>query len=129
MVDPRLIAHERSLSFGFRSVQIVVLGLISYKLCSKCDLSLRWLRVAETLIFGMTALFFVAVQHFATVYAASQFGYVFNPVALWFALMFTYAIYIPNAWRRAAIILGFMAIAPIACLLVDRAVYPTMLGS
>jgi len=114
--------------FWMQVVQICVLGLVSYKLCSKCDLSLRWLRVAETVIFGLTALFFVAVQHFATVYAASQFGYVFNPVALWYALMFTYAIYIPNTWRRAAVILGFMAIGPIACLLVDRVLYPSLVG-
>ncbi|HEY2840653.1 MAG TPA: serine/threonine-protein kinase [Pirellulales bacterium] len=122
-LDGALASHEKFLSW-FQAIHVGVMALVSYKLCSKCDLSLRWLRVAETLIFGLTALFFVAVQHCATL-VATHLGYVFNPVALWYALMFTYAIYIPNSGRRAAIILGFMAIAPISCFLIDRATYPT----
>lgn len=121
--DPTLDHHQTFLRW-FHVVHVSVMALVSFKLCSKCDLSLRWLRVAETLIFGLTALFFVAVQHCVTLVAA-RIGYVFNPVALWFTLMFTYAIYIPNTWRRAAIVLGFMAIAPITCLLVDHTLYPS----
>ena len=47
----------------------------------------------------------------------------FNPVAIWFCLMFTYAIFIPNTWRRAAVILGCMAAAPVAVMIFDERWY------
>ena len=37
--------------------------------------------------------------------------------------MFTYAIYIPNTWRRAAVVTGMMAAAPIVVMLFDQRLY------
>jgi serine/threonine protein kinase len=34
-------------------------------------------------------------------------------VGPWYALIFTYAIFIPNTWRRAALVIGCMAAAPL----------------
>ncbi len=80
------------------------------------DEALRW---AEVIIFGATGAFFVVVQHLSIVHAASQGRYPPSPVAYWYALMFTYAIFIPMTWRRAAVILGVMAAAPIVGVLFD----------
>jgi eukaryotic-like serine/threonine-protein kinase len=107
----------------FHLVHVVALALVSYKLCWRCNLSLRALRVAETIIFGLTALFFACVQHFATRVSLRVEHVAFNPVGIWFCLMFTYAIYIPNTWRRAAIINGLMAAAPIVVMLLDQRLY------
>ncbi len=35
------------------------------------------------------------------------------PVASWYALIFTYALFIPNTWRRAAVVVGSLAAAPV----------------
>ena len=35
-----------------------------------------------------------------------------HPVASWYALIFTYALFIPNTWRRAAVVVGTLAAAP-----------------
>jgi serine/threonine-protein kinase len=45
---------------------------------------------------------------------ATRFNDIASPVAMWLSLMFTYAIFIPNTWRRAAVWLGLLAIIPIA---------------
>ncbi|HEY4312763.1 MAG TPA: serine/threonine-protein kinase [Pirellulales bacterium] len=107
----------------FHITHVVVLALVSYKLCWRCNLSLRALRVAEMVIFGLTALFFAFVQHFANRVSLTNDHVSYNPVGIWYCLMFTYAIYIPNSWRRAAIVIGFMALAPIAVMLFDERVY------
>ncbi|MBI2827356.1 MAG: serine/threonine protein kinase [Planctomycetia bacterium] len=117
-VDPSLAVAARSLDW-FHLTHVVVLGIIAFKLCRRCDLSMRWLRAAELVVFGLTALFFIDVQHVSAVLSATYGHYPFHPVGMWFALMFTYAIYIPNTWRRAAAVLGLMAVAPVACMIVD----------
>ena len=122
LTDPALVRGQQFLLW-FHLVHVVVLGLVSYKLCWRCNLSLRSLRVAETIIFGLTALFIACVQHVATGIVLSLASGAFNPVAIWFCLMFTYAIYIPNSWRRAALVLGFMAVAPVAVMLFDQVWY------
>ena len=34
------------------------------------------------------------------------------PMSFWLLLIFTYAMFIPNTWRRAAVVIGAMALAP-----------------
>jgi serine/threonine-protein kinase len=118
--DPSMALGERLLNV-FHVLLAVVLGGISWLLWSSRELSMRALRIAELATFGVTAVFFVTVQYYAQIVAADRGGYTFNPVAIWYALMFTYAIFIPTSWRRAAVVLGAMAAAPIACLLVAAA--------
>lgn len=122
MGNPALEKSARYLDW-FHAFHVVVLALVSYKLCWRCNLSLRALRVAETIIFGLTALFFACVQHVANAASMTMDHTTYNPVGMWFCLMFTYAIYIPNSWRRAAAIMGVMAIAPVVVMLFDSRLY------
>lgn len=75
---------------------------------SFCLRSLRWM---EWGIFGLTTAFFVNVQHFDLLYTASLYNFIPSTLALWFTLIFTYAVYIPNTWQRAAIVIGCMLLA------------------
>jgi serine/threonine-protein kinase len=75
-----------------------------------CLKSLRWMELG---IFGLTTTFFVNVQHFDMIYTASLHNFIPNTVGLWFTLIFTYAVYIPNTWQRAAAVIGFMLTAAI----------------
>lgn len=96
-----------------------LLGLAAWKLCAKCDLSLPYLRVAEALVFGVPAAFFVLLDYSQLSYSATldENPYVPSSIADWMLLIFTYALFVPNTWRRAAIVLGLMALAPLAVML------------
>src|SRR5690606_32009952 len=50
----------------------VVLGLLAWKLCRKCELPLGGLRVAEALVFGIPGLFFVLMNYQRLHFAATQ---------------------------------------------------------
>ncbi|HVX12808.1 MAG TPA: serine/threonine-protein kinase [Pirellulales bacterium] len=111
--DPVLVEGQRLL-LGFHAFHVTMLGLASAVLLRKCQqLTLRQLRLAELAIFAWTALYFLRVQHFNTLYCAVEHGFIPNPAAMWFMLIFTYAIFIPNTWRRAAVVIGFLAAAPV----------------
>jgi serine/threonine-protein kinase len=92
------------------------MGLLAWKLCAKCDLSLPALRVAEALVFGVPAAFFVLL-HYERLNAGAALPdhpHVPSIAGGWLLLMFCYALFVPNSWRRAAVVLGLMAAAPIA---------------
>ncbi|HQU43045.1 MAG TPA: serine/threonine-protein kinase, partial [Pirellulales bacterium] len=117
--DPMLLAGERLL-FGFHLFHVTMLGLVSVVLLRRCQqFSLRQLRLTELAIFAWTALFLLRVQHFTSLYCATQHGFIPNPAGMWFTLIFTYAIFIPNTWRRAACVIGVMAAAPVIWTLFD----------
>ena len=117
--DPVLIEGERLL-FGFHVFHVTMLGLASVVLLRRShQLSLRQLRLAELAIFAWTGLFFLRVQHFNSLYCATQHGFIPNPAGMWFTLIFTYAIFIPNTWRRAAAVIGVMAAAPVVWSIFD----------
>lgn len=111
VTDPDLLLRERLLFF-FQGVQVLVVGLVSLWLW-RGTLGLRQLRLAELLVFGWTGAFFVGVQHFQTLLCARQFNFIYNPIAIWLMLTTTYGMFIPNTWRRAALILGGMFLAPL----------------
>jgi len=98
---------------------IAVLGLAAWKLCAKCDLSLPSLRVAEALVFGVPAAYFVLLDYSQLSYCAKlpENPYVPSSVADWLILIFTYALFVPNKWRRAALVVGLMALAPLGVIL------------
>jgi serine/threonine-protein kinase len=102
------------LTHGFVTI---VLGLSAVTLCRHCSYSLRALRIAELLIFGCPALFFVVMSvqestHLANLPAGE--ARLDNLVIPWFLMIFTYALFIPNTWQRAAVVMGAMGAVPVA---------------
>ena len=104
--------------FWLQLATMIVLVLPTVSLCGKCDKrTLPWLRFYELMIFGTPAAFFVLLNVLSNSYWAQR-GMLANPMATWFLLIFTYALFIPNTWKRAACIIGPMAAAPvIVCVL------------
>ncbi len=76
----------------------------------KVYFELSTLRIAELAIFGVPALFFIAMQ-----WLEMQAGLPFyiGITAPWMLLILTYSLYIPNSWQRAAWILGLFAATPV----------------
>src|SRR6516225_11907220 len=82
---------------------VLVLGFSTLPLCARCAVSIKKLRRAELVVFGFPAAFFVLLQHRATLEHAGR-GVLPPPFPFWLLLIFTYGMFIPNTWRRAAIV-------------------------
>ncbi len=94
-----------------------ILGACAFSLCHRCDLSLKVLRIKELIVFGAPAFFFFFAQSVMLRDCAAREHALPRPDIPWLLLIFTYALFIPNTWRRAAIVIGAMAIAPMALVL------------
>ncbi len=96
---------------GLHVMVVLVLGVSALLLWRRCALCLGKLRLAELVIFGLPAVFFLAMQHRATLSEAAR-SYLPQPTPFWLLLIFTYAMFIPNTWQRAALVIGALALAP-----------------
>ena len=94
----------------------LLLAFIAQRLCTHCQLIERNLQIAELLVFGASAAFFLLVGYHKLIFCA-EFGgdhsHIPNIVGAWAMLIFSYALFIPNSWQRAAIVMGLMGLAPV----------------
>ncbi|MGO9469270.1 MAG: serine/threonine-protein kinase [Isosphaeraceae bacterium] len=108
---------------GVHVLVVLVLSLIAAPLWWHSDVSIKNLRIAELVIFGLPAAFFLMLQHDVSLDAAARD--VMPPwPPFWLLLIFTYGMFIPNTWRRAAIVIGSMALAPMLLLAGMTLFYP-----
>lgn len=104
--------------FILHTLVTIVLGAIGLPMCRGKHVSLAWLRRAELLVFGLPVLLFLLLQYTRAVGCCQKMGYFDFPADVWIALMFTYALFIPNTIKRAAVVIGLMAAAPLLLLAV-----------
>ncbi|MBL9123519.1 MAG: serine/threonine protein kinase, partial [Planctomycetaceae bacterium] len=126
LISPPPPKASSEVLFGMHVAHVVALAVIGASLFIHCPCSVGKLRINELLIFGLTGAFFAALQwegcHF---WAAHQnegllTGSVKATTGYWDALIFTYALFIPNTWKRAAAVIGTMAALPIVLTIVMR---------
>ncbi len=98
-------------------VTVVSGGMVAL-LARRRDLSLTWLRLSELVVFGVPAVFFLLINQALLTRTANAAEGAHLPVVVvpWLVLIFTYALFIPNTWKRAALVIAPMALAPIAVL-------------
>ena len=108
---------------SFHMLVVLVLGFSAARLCQNCPVSIQKLRIAELVIFGLPAAFFLMLQHRATLQDAGR-GFMPPPMPFWLLLIFTYGMFIPNTWRRAALVIGAMALLPVLFLVGMMLAYP-----
>lgn len=101
--------------FGFHVAATLVLALLGSFLYRRRELSLLWLRVCELITFGLPAVFFAVVQYFITLTSCAE-GVLDFPEGLWLVLIYTYALFIPNTRQRAVVVIGLIAMIPMALL-------------
>ena len=112
-------AVEHMPMFYTHAIVTVVLGAFAVRLCRHCSYSLAKLRVAELVIFGCPALYFLVHALDTNMYLAklptgqARIEMIVTP---WLLLIFTYAMFIPNTWQRAAAVLGVIGAVPIGLL-------------
>jgi len=94
-------------------VTTMTMAGLAYWLASSSRLTVRQLRLIELLTFGMPVAFFLLMQYERCVQWAAEFGTLPEVTPGWVLLIFTYALFIPNTWQRAAVAVGIMAAAPL----------------
>jgi serine/threonine-protein kinase len=108
---------------GFHVLVVIVLGFCTVILWPQTDLSLKKLRIAELVVFGLPAAFFLILQYYVILVQGGQSGMP-PPLPFWLLLIFTYGMFIPNTWRRAAVVIGTMALAAMLLFAGMRLAYP-----
>ncbi len=87
-------------------------GIVGLRMCLGCPHMLANLRVVEVIIFGGSALFFACLS-WAMLSNSAQDGYLLSIAPIWILLVFTYALYVPNTWKRASLVIGSMVLLAI----------------
>src|SRR5262245_55706924 len=114
LLDPWLL--------GFHILIVLVLSAVSVLLSPRRAMSMRGLFIAELIIFGLPAVFFVALEH-REVLAAARRGYIPGFMSFWPLLIFTYGMFIPKSGWRNDLVIGAMALTPVLLILVMMRAY------
>jgi eukaryotic-like serine/threonine-protein kinase len=100
-------------TFIWHIIATMVLGCIGFALCSKQALTTAQLRGLELGMCGVPAAFFMLVQYARANYFVNNNDIHPGILPAWLLCIYTYAIFIPNTWKRAAIVIGIIASLPI----------------
>jgi len=119
----RVETSRDSIGLGLHAGVTLLEGLIAWRLCARCPLCLRRLRLIEVLVFGCPAAWFLWAQWNLELESARR-GYIHQVAPAWMLLIFTYALLIPNHWRRALAVIAALALAPVALLAALRLTSP-----
>ncbi|MFI5459681.1 MAG: serine/threonine-protein kinase [Isosphaerales bacterium] len=109
-----------SLAVLFHGMMLVLLLVGLGALSSRWKPALRRLRTVEVTLFTLIIVFFMAAQYVLMLRGVRgndpvRLTAAVKSSVLWMlAMIFTYAIFIPNHWRRAAKLIVPMALAPMA---------------
>ncbi len=90
----------------------LLLGFVSQRLCSTCTHIQKHLRLAELLVFGGLAVIFFMFSYGRMV-QNGRLGVLVPFYGPWAMLVFSYALFIPNTWRRALLVLTSIALMPV----------------
>jgi serine/threonine-protein kinase len=105
------------------ATMVIVTGLVASRLCMRCRHFERHLRMVEFMLFGGSAVMFIAftIVHLNTAIADS-----FPPVVAppWMLLIFIYALLVPNTWQRAFVVSAVFATIPIGLLIYTHLANP-----
>ena len=106
----------------------MVLGAVGFSLCSKCRMTNGQLRAVELVAFGIPVVFFMLMQHGDVVRMVIEQRHAHPDLpAMWLLVIFTYALFIPNDWRRAAVVLTIVALAPVATSVLSAVLHPQVM--
>lgn len=109
------VTPQHRFIFWTHGLVTIVLCVVATRLCVRCNFSVAKLRLAELLIFGCPALFFLVQGVQDAIYDVSNgqphAQFVVVPWLMW---IFTYAMFIPNTWQRASIVLAILGLLPVA---------------
>ncbi|MBC7856621.1 MAG: serine/threonine protein kinase [Pirellulaceae bacterium] len=100
-------------TFIWHIIATLVVGCIGFALCSKQAFTTSQLRWMELGTCGVPAAFFMLMQYGRTYLYVNSYDFHPGVAPFWLLAIYTYAIFIPNTWKRAAVVLGIIASLPI----------------
>jgi eukaryotic-like serine/threonine-protein kinase len=112
-VRVRFDAWPRVLAYGAHFTATMVVAAIAFWLGTSARFSTRQLRWLELAAFGVTTFLFLFLQYEKLASWADEYGLLPDLSPAWLLMILTYAMFIPNNWRRAALVVGIMAGAPL----------------
>ncbi len=121
-----------SLAVFFYAMLLAILVVCMAALSSRWQPKLRQLRTLEMTLFALILVFFMAAQYVLMLRGVhendpTRLAAAVKNSTLWMlAFMLTYAIFIPNPWRRAAKLIVPMALAPMTVPWVLGAIHPEL---
>ncbi|GAB6165230.1 hypothetical protein JCM19992_12300 [Thermostilla marina] len=101
---------------GAHAALIPLFLFIAACLVRKCHIPMAKLRAMELFIFFAPSTLFLAMQWYGMVNSCSEAEPLEFRVGYWLVLMYTYALFVPNNMKRAALVIGALAAAPILTL-------------
>jgi serine/threonine protein kinase len=113
------------LMIGLQIALTVTTSLAVAVVWCRRTLSLRWLRAVELLLFGSLTVCFAWMQYdgfrHGTLIEPTDYWHeadsvrqaVSNTAVRWVLLIVVYGVFIPNTWRRCALIVSLIALAPL----------------
>lgn len=111
IVGPKLETLLNQMTLGTHLLCTIVALFTCLRLCMNCPLLLKNLRTFELLVFGTPVILFTLLTIESTWLSLEQ-GFQYPVATPWLLLIFTYAMFIPNTWKRAAIVLGSISLIP-----------------
>jgi eukaryotic-like serine/threonine-protein kinase len=102
-------------TFYFHFANTVVLVSSFALLCRRCNIPLSVLRGYELAIFGLPVAYFL-IYDYRLLGILARRNTLPNPLAFWMGIVFIYALFIPNTWRRAVVVIGAICAAPLLLL-------------
>jgi hypothetical protein len=115
--------------FWSQAAITAILGLFGILLSSSSPSTQFRLCTAEFALFGFPTVLFLTSQYFITLRACDEWGIFSFSAGPWLLLIFTYALFIPSTSRRAALVIGAIAAAPILLVLVMSWQHPRVAGA
>jgi len=117
VIGPPLGSAAEWFLFWCHTAVTAILGLFTLLLFSRQPSSFFRLLVAELALFGLPAVLFLASQYFLTLHACEEWGVFAFSVGPWVILVFVYALFIPSTLPRATVVIGSIAMSPVALVL------------
>lgn len=117
--------RSEALTMSLHTAVVAILVGLSALLWSHVHLCMRSLRTIELILFGSMALFFGYLQfetfHHGTVLSWVQEEHRQEILSMvtsgnslrWFVLIVLYGTFIPNTWKRCALVVGTMTLSPL----------------
>jgi serine/threonine-protein kinase len=101
--------------YAMHALTMVIVGTITLWLWRRSEIPVSRLRKAELVVFGLPAGLLLVLQYVLTI--QNEFvGFFEFPIGPWLVLIYTYALFIPNSFGRAAVVISLIAGAPLVLL-------------
>lgn len=98
--------------FDIEWMFVAVFGGCLVVLSGRRRVSMKLLRLVELVLFASPAVYLTINKYSRLIDGDVRQNSIWWDLPVWFVLIFTYAMFIPNTWRRAAWVVGPMAAVP-----------------